>query len=181
VESPSSGRNVLEEVSKQRYSWTRAAATMSLAGALLVTIGCGLSNGKTAKNDPPATTTYAYVSGGTEGGIAQFQVTSDGTLAPLSPATIAPPTPYGLGFLTVDPSSQFLFAIGIVSNPMVTNQIPDWLRRHTHSELDTHRQRREQHKSLHFRAQRAISRNSGHIQQDRKHLQPEFLGHLGTD
>jgi 6-phosphogluconolactonase len=106
----------------QIYSWTRAAATISLAGALLVTVGCGLSNGKTAKNDPPAPTTYAYVSGGTGGGIAQFQVTSDGTLAPLSPATIAPPTPYGLGFLTVDPLDQFLFASGIVSNPMVTNQ-----------------------------------------------------------
>src|ERR1700733_14741236 len=57
-----------------------------------------------------------------KGGIAQFQVTRGGTSAPLSPVTIAPPTPYGLGFLTVDSSSQFLLVSRIVSNRMVTNQ-----------------------------------------------------------
>jgi 6-phosphogluconolactonase len=93
----------------------RAASLLALAAVLACTLGCGGGN-HTMTVSP---NTYAYVSAG---GLEQFQVASDGTLTPLTPATIPPPTAYGLGFVGVDPSSQYLFASGIVANPMVTNQ-----------------------------------------------------------
>src|SRR5579863_266315 len=81
-----------------------------MTSTLLLTSGCGiLAN---SKEISPAANTFLYVPVGDvgQGTVAQFHVESDGTLTPLSPATVAGPSPYGTNFVTVDPSGTYLFA-----------------------------------------------------------------------
>jgi 6-phosphogluconolactonase len=88
---------------------TRVAGTallVALAATLAATLGCGLSTSG-GKSGGPAVNTYLYVEAGT---IAQFQVQSDGTLTPLSPATVGTPSFEGGAFAAVDPSNHYLVA-----------------------------------------------------------------------
>jgi 6-phosphogluconolactonase (cycloisomerase 2 family) len=89
---------------------------------LLVASGCGFSNSNSRNNvSPPAAQTYAYVGVGQGGTVDQFQVASDGTLAPLSPASVPATAGAGPGWIVADPSGQYLFSVGYVS-PSVISQ-----------------------------------------------------------
>ena len=96
---------------------TRAAFLLATAAALAATLGCGLSTGAGTSIAPapapptaPAKTTYVYVGQGSTATIDQFQIASDGTLAPLTPPTVSAFSPYGPGWIITDPSSTYLFA-----------------------------------------------------------------------
>jgi 6-phosphogluconolactonase (cycloisomerase 2 family) len=79
--------------------------------ALAFTFGCGgVSTG--AGNKPAPNNTYAYLSVADNNGntsITQFQVTSSGTLNPLTPATVL--TNLDTFSIAVDPSGKYLFAL----------------------------------------------------------------------
>jgi len=96
----------------------RAATSFGLGAALLFTSGCGFSNSK--NSTLPATQTYAYVGVGESGTVNQFQVASDGTLTPLSPATVPSTAGRGPGWIVTDPSGKYLFTVGYVSPPVIS-------------------------------------------------------------
>lgn len=88
------------------------ALLIALAAALLATIGCGGGSMK-----PAPTATYAYAleekvitNGDTISSVVQFQLMSDGTLAPLSPATVA--VDNNQWSIAVDPTSHYMFTDG---------------------------------------------------------------------
>ena len=90
------------------YTWpTRSSLSLALAAALLFTFSCGGSQPMPTRNS------YAYVAvdgnfNASSSALAQFRVTNNGTLAPLSPAAF---TSGGrsLAALVVDPSGKYLF------------------------------------------------------------------------
>jgi 6-phosphogluconolactonase len=106
---------------------TRAAFLLATAAALAATLGCGVSTGAGTSSVPapppptaPAKNTYAYVAHNSTATIDQFQIASDGTLAPLTPPTVSAFAPYGPGWIITDPSSTYLFASGITSPVMIS-------------------------------------------------------------
>src|SRR3974390_535955 len=106
-------------------SWfSKVGAVIGLA-ALVCTSGCsGFSNASSGSNSSQTSTTYAYVSEygiGTAKAIAQFQVASDGTLTPLTPATIEVTAGGGPAWIIADPSNRYLFAAGMTT-PDLINQ-----------------------------------------------------------
>jgi len=101
----------------QNYSWSiKAALLTGVTVACLFTFGCGGGNNGTTTGSQ---NTYAYVAladqiPGAVGCLAQFQVSSSGTLTPLSPATLGTneAIPFGGVPLAVDPSGRYLFLAG---------------------------------------------------------------------
>jgi hypothetical protein len=94
---------------------TRAAFLLAIAAALAATLGCGVSTGAGTSSVPaPAANTYLYVEAGA---IAQLKVQDDGTLTPLTPATVGTPYPFsGSSLAAVGPDYQYLFASAIDGN-----------------------------------------------------------------
>jgi 6-phosphogluconolactonase (cycloisomerase 2 family) len=96
----------------------RAVMLSAISASLMCGAGCsGFSHG----NSNPTPTTYVYIAEGGNTAIGQFQIGSDGTLIPLSPAIVSDTAGNGPAFLAIDPSGQFLFASGDVS-PHVVGQ-----------------------------------------------------------
>jgi 6-phosphogluconolactonase (cycloisomerase 2 family) len=100
----------------QNCTWaTKAALLTGVIVAWLFTFGCGGGNNSAMTE---SRNTYAYVALADQfngvGCLAQFQVSSSGTLTPLSPATLGAneAIPFGRGPLAVDPSGQYLFLAG---------------------------------------------------------------------
>jgi 6-phosphogluconolactonase len=104
---------------RTRTGQARVPFLIGTLTVLFLSTGCGILSNK--KNSSPSPNTYLYVA---EGDVAQLHLESDGTLTPLSPATVAGPNPWGANSVLVDHSGPYLFASSTIggSGPDVTNQ-----------------------------------------------------------
>src|SRR5579864_625387 len=95
----------------------RAATLSAIIASLLCGAGCtGFSHGS---SQPSSQTTYVYIGERGNEAISQFQIANDGTLTPLSPASVPDTAGYGPAFLTTEPAQKFLYASGYVSPPVI--------------------------------------------------------------
>jgi 6-phosphogluconolactonase len=84
----------------------------ALLAALPAMLSCTFSCGGNSKNGGPFQNTYMYVQAGP---IAQLRVQNDGTLTPLTPATVGTPYFFNGSLVAVD-AGHYLFASGVDGN-----------------------------------------------------------------